>query len=151
MTYRKVPAALMAGALVSCIGWTVAAAPGDTPATVGRIYVAHTPETDGCPALDWHIVVGGGNTLSGMVGANDMKTVFRVTGSYSGSTLRLDGTEVGGTRTAAVNGAVQSDGRLAMSIGGLPVGAACQGKTVYLMWMNPHNYYNVNENAGGGG
>jgi hypothetical protein len=22
-----------------------------------------------------------------------------------------------------------------MSIGGLPVGSACQGKTVYLMWM----------------
>jgi hypothetical protein len=88
-----------------------------------------------------------------MVGADDMKLIFHVTGSYDPQmkTLRLNGTEVGGTRTAAVNGAVQPDGRLAMSIGGLPVGSACQGKTVYLLWMNPHNYYDVSVGGGSGG
>jgi hypothetical protein len=113
MNCWKLPGALVVVVvgLASCIGWAVAfAAPGDTPATPGRIYTAHTPEVGGCPALDWHIVVGGANTLSGMVGVEDMKTVFRVTGSYSGATLRLDGTEVGGTRTAAVNGAVRRMG-----------------------------------------
>jgi hypothetical protein len=90
--------------------------------------------------MDWHIVRGNNGTLNGMVAMDDMKTVFRVNGSLSGANFHMDGHEVGGTRTGALNGQLQSDGRLAMTFGGLPVGSACQGKTVYIKFRPPENY-----------
>jgi hypothetical protein len=142
MSFRKASAALLAGGLVSFVGWNVALAQPMTSAKAapGSVYSLHTAAVGGCPALDWHIVVGENNTFSGLVGADDMKVVFRVTGAMSGDhvNLKMTGQEIGGTRTGAVNGELQSDGRLAMTIGGLPVGAACQGKTVYIKWLNPY-------------
>jgi hypothetical protein len=144
MALRKLSTAVVvAGALVSCAGWNVASAqqaPGNTPATVGRVYTLHTKAVGPCPALDWHIVVGEKNTLSGMIGTDDMKTMFRVTGTFDPAlrTFQLTGQEVGGTRTGAINGAFQPQTyQMAASLGGLPVGAACQGTTVYIPWVNP--------------
>jgi hypothetical protein len=142
MILGKLSAGVMTGALLSCVGWGVASAqaPGNTPAVPGRVYTLHTAAVGGCPSLDWHIVVGANNTLSGMIGADDMKTVFRVSGTYDPNlkTFRLDGQEVGGTRTGAVNGAFQPETfNMAASLGGLPVGSACQGKTVYVKWLEP--------------
>lgn len=156
MNFRKVPVAVMAGALLSCAGWNVGSAqpakplPGDVPATVGRVYSIHTAAVGGCPSLDWHIVVGELNKLSGMIGTDDMKVVFSVTGQYNPAdkTFKLSGKEIGGSRNGAVNGQVQTDGRMAASLGGLPVGSACQGKTVYVQWQTAYDPYGA---AGGGG
>jgi len=84
-----------------------------------------------------------------MVGTDDMKVVFRLTGTRNptNKTFQMAGHEVGGAnRPGALNGQVQSDGRIAISLGGLPVGSACQGKTVYLKWVSPYDAY-----AGGSG
>jgi hypothetical protein len=148
MFIRKVNAAAMTALLLSCVGLNVAPAQVTGQAFPGRVYSMDTPAVGDCPSLDWHIVVGKNNTLTGMIGANDMQTVFRVTGSYNAEkAFHLTGTEVGGTRTAAINGQIQNDGQMAASLGGLPVGSACQGKTVYVRWNNPVD----NFTAGGGG
>ncbi len=94
--------------------------------------------------MDWHLVRMANNTLTGMVGMDDMKTVFRVSGAISGANFTLNGTEIGGTRTGALNGQLQSDGRIAMTFGGLPGGSACQGKTVYIRFRTPVEQGNTN-------
>jgi hypothetical protein len=137
MNARLLPTAMMAGALLSCVGGGVASAQQPAGQTAGgwgqsgTTFALHSNAGSGCPALDWHLVVMNDGTLAGMVGVNDMKTMFRVHGTYSGANFHLDGQEVGGTRTAAVNGQLQ-EGRVALTIGGLPVDSACQGKTVYI-------------------
>jgi hypothetical protein len=148
MLFTKIPATMVATVLISCMDVTIAPAQVTGQAFAARVYSMHTNAVGGCPSLDWHIVVGENNTLSGMIGANEMKTVFRVTGSYDANkAFHLSGHEVGGSRTGAVNGQIQGDGQMAATLGGLPVGAACQGKTVYVRWNNPVD----NFTAGGGG
>jgi hypothetical protein len=142
MRFRTVHAAVMAGALFSCVGLNVASAqaPAEPWVSPGTTYSAHTNASGGCPAMDWHIVRGNNGTLSGVVGVDDMKTMFKVTGSFSGANFHMDGTEIGGTRTGAVNGQIQSEGRVTMTLGGLPVGSACQGKVVYIPFSRPAPY-----------
>ena len=130
----KLSTVVAVGALLSCAGWNVASAqaPAQPWVSPGATYAIHTNAVGGCPAMDWHLIRMANGELGGMVGLNDMKTMFKVSGSVSGANFHLVGTEVGGSRKGEVNGQVQSDGRLAMTLGGLPVGSACQGKTVYV-------------------
>jgi hypothetical protein len=88
-------------------------------------------------------VVLKGGVMTGMVGVDDMKTMFRLNGTYSGANFQMTGQEVGGTRTGAVNGQLQNQ-KIAMTLGGLPVGSRCQGKTVYIQRREPAQF-------GGGG
>ena len=133
---RKISfAATMVGIALSCVNWGAlnAQTAADSAGPVGRVYVAHNRPSGGCPSMDWHVVLGENNTISGTVGADDMKALFRVTGNYSAAklTFRMYGNEVGGTRTAAVNGTILPDG-LKATIEGLPVKAPCQGKLVNI-------------------
>src|ERR1700691_6208985 len=75
----------------------------------GRIYVFHSKAAGGCPALDWHVVVGAGNSLSGMIAWNDMKSMAKATGSLGADkTFKMTAKEVGGAgRTATVDGQVR--------------------------------------------
>ncbi len=136
MICEKLPVAVIVGTLLSCTGWNAAfaQAAGTSGPVVGRVYVLHSNAAGECPSLDWHLVVGENNTLNGTVGANNMKTMFRVMGRYSAdkTTFRLYGNEIGGTRTAVVDGKIMPDNKLAATIDGLPVGAPCQGKTVHV-------------------
>jgi hypothetical protein len=148
MNVRNLSAAVLTGAVLSVVGWNVAPAQAADPwVETGTTYSLHSNAVGGCPAMDWHIVRGENGTLTGMVAMDDMKTVFRVVGQIdkNGAKFQMNGSEVGGTRTGAVNGELQSNGRIAMTIGGLPVGSACQGKTVYIQFRTPYNY------AGGNG
>jgi hypothetical protein len=134
MIVNKVRGAVMAGALLSCAGWNVASAqaPAQSWGEPGTTYALHSNAAGDCPAMDWHLVVMNDGSIHGIVGLNDMKTLFEVAGTYTGATFHLDGHELGGTRSGAVNGQLQSEGRIALTLGGLPIGAACQGKTVYI-------------------
>jgi hypothetical protein len=142
MILSKASAIILAGTLLSGVGASIAFAQqptgqaGGNWGQAGTTYALHSNAASGCPALDWHLVVQNDGSIGGMVGVNDMKTMFRVHGTYSGANFHLDGQEVGGTRTAAVNGQLQ-DQRIAISIGGLPVDSACQGKTVYIKRREP--------------
>jgi len=129
--------AVMAAALLSCVGWNTARAQATGQPYVGRVYSLHINAFQGCPSLDWHIVVGENHTLSGIIAVDNMKTVYRVTGSYEpGKSFRLDGRQVDGAGTGAINGKIEPTGIMAATLGGLPVGSACQGKTVYVPWGN---------------
>jgi len=143
MIYNNMRAVAIAGALLSCVGWNGASAqaPGDTTSFVGRVYTLHTMWTGDCPSLDWHIVVGEGNTLAGLISTDNNKAVFRVAGAFNpqAKTFQLAGTEIGSGRPGAVNGKIQPDGRLEASLGGLPLGAACQGKSVSVQWVTAGN------------
>jgi hypothetical protein len=47
----------------------------------GRILGFHSEPSNGCPGLDWHIVVGARNQLKGMISWDDMHDIVRVSGS----------------------------------------------------------------------
>jgi hypothetical protein len=156
MISRKTQAAAVAAALLSCMGWHNASAQVAGKAYVGRIYALHTAAVGACPALDWNIVVGPNHTLSGVVGANDMEVLFRVTGTYAADgSFHLEGTEVGGTRTGAVDGQIQRRTQSMMAtLGGMGVDSPCQGKTVYVRPIPPYNPYQAAAGLGvmsGGG
>jgi len=142
MNFGKLPAAVIAGALLTCVSGNIASAQAPEQPWVksGTTYDNHSEAAGDCPALDWHIVRGAGGSLTGLVSTDDMKTVFRVTGRIVEANLHLEGTEITGPHpgtAGAVNGQLQSEGRIAMTLGGLPVGSRCQDKTVYLVWHLP--------------
>jgi hypothetical protein len=143
----------LAGALLSGVGGSVAFAQQPTGGTAGQTagdwgqpgstFAMHSNAVDDCPAMDWNIVVQKDGIMTGMVGVDDTKAIFRLTGTYSGANFHLNGQEVGGTRTASANGQLQEQ-KIAMTLGGLPVGSRCQGKTVYIQRREPAQF-------GGGG
>ena len=103
----------------------------------GRIFVFHSKATGTCPALDWHLVVGANNTLGGMIGWDDMKSMARVDGSIGPNrTFKLTGTRVSGGPSqggATIDGQVGTDGWLLANIHGPAVN--CQG--VKVPWFVP--------------
>ena len=50
----------------------------------GRVYTFHSTAQAGCPALDWHVVVGANGTLQGMIAWNDMKQMAHASGTVKG-------------------------------------------------------------------
>lgn len=125
--------AIFAGALASIVLCGPVSA---QQAPVGRIYVFHSTAQGSCPALDWHVVVGGNNALTGMVAWNDMKSIARVSGTVnmSAKTFAMTAKEVGGQgHTATISGVVRSDGWLVADIKGPNVN--CQG--IVVPWFVP--------------
>jgi hypothetical protein len=109
----------------------------------GAVYTLHSRAQGSCPSLDWHLVVGPNNTLSGMVAWDDMKMMARATGTLDMSkrTFMLTAKEVGGEgRTAMVDGTVRMDGWFIANISG--PGVACKEIKVPL---------NAQQSVGGGG
>lgn len=126
MISGKLIAALAAGALIA--GATSYVASAQSP---GAVYVFHSAPAGTCPSLDWHVVVGANNALSGMIAWDDMKSMARATGSIgSNKTFHMDAKEVGGTKTATIDGQVGSDGWLTANIMGQ--GIDCKGIKVAI-------------------
>ncbi|HSZ88806.1 MAG TPA: hypothetical protein VK822_05460 [Acetobacteraceae bacterium] len=103
----------------------------------GRVFVFHSKPTGTCPALDWHIVVGANNTLEGMIGWDDMKSMAKVTGSIGANrTFKMAGTRVSGgpgQGGATIDGQVRQDGWMVANIHGPRVD--CQG--IQVPWFAP--------------
>jgi hypothetical protein len=102
----------------------------------GRLFVFHSTAQASCPALDWHIVVGPGGTLSGMISWDNMKSMAHATGTVnmSARTFSMKAQEVGGqARTATVDGTVRGDGWLVANVKGANV--SCQG--IAVPWFTP--------------
>jgi hypothetical protein len=109
---------LTAGALAMAATCAVAAA---QPLPEGRIYAFHSSAQGGCPALDWHVVVGANNTLDGMISWDAMKSMAHASGSVNAQarTFSMRAKEVGGQgRTATVDGTLRGDGYLLANIKG---------------------------------
>jgi hypothetical protein len=97
----------------------------------GRVYIFHSKPAGACPALDWHVVVGAGGSLSGMIAWDDMKAMAKATGSVNQQTrtFTMNATEVGGQgRKATIDGQVRQDGWLIANVKAPNV--TCTGITV---------------------
>ncbi len=103
----------------------------------GRVYVFHSAATSGCPALDWHVVAGANNSLSGMVAWDSMKSMAMVSGQVGPDrTFKMTGHRVGapaGDPGATIDGTVGSDGWLTANVHGAKVN--CQG--IKVAWFVP--------------
>ena len=127
-------AVLLAGAALT----GVATAQPSTTAYVGRVYEFHAPGKGGCPAQDWHIVVGPNDTLSGMISTNDMARVFKVTGKIQpNNRFHLDGKEVGGNASGSIDGQVTSDGKLTAMIEPMNPNSPCKGVSITVPFYQP--------------
>lgn len=47
----------------------------------GKVLTFHSSASGDCPGLDWHIVIGASNKLTGMLAWDDMQHIVRVTGT----------------------------------------------------------------------
>ena len=103
----------------------------------GRVYAFHSGATASCPALDWHIVLGAGGALDGMISWNNMESLARARGSINmtSGAFQMTAQEVGGQgRTATIDGTVNtSNGTLLANIQGPNV--SCKG--VQVPWFAP--------------
>jgi hypothetical protein len=119
MTRSKTIGTIAVGALT--LGSMYNAAPAQqVTLPEGRVYVFHSKPTGACPALDWHVVVGANNALSGMIAWDDMKAMASVSGSLTPDrTFSMTAKEVGGQgRTAMVSGTLRTDGYLIATVKG---------------------------------
>jgi hypothetical protein len=134
------PKMIVASALA--IATTCGAAMAQSAVPPGRVFAFHSQAAGACPGLDWHLVVGPNNSLSGMLAWDDMKAMAHVTGSVTPArTFTMTAKEVGGQgRTANITGQVRTDGWLVASIKGPKI--ECNNITV--SWYTPAQ-------AGGGG
>jgi hypothetical protein len=116
--------------------------PAGTDLPDGRIYAFHSNAKNGCRALDWHIVVGANNTLSGMISWDDMKSVAVASGSANPAkrTFHLNAKRAGASG-ATIDGRIRDDGWLLANIKGPNVD--CRGLAV--QWFVP------SQGAGNGG
>jgi hypothetical protein len=118
----------------------------------GRVYVFHSKPAGQCPALDWHVVVGPDNKLSGMVAWNNMQNMANVTGTINPDrTFSMTGNAIdpvkpwpmascpprcppeGQEQTAVIFGTLKADGRLTANIRG--PNFDCQG--IEVPWFVP--------------
>ena len=77
----------------------------------GTVYTLHSGATGSCPSLDWHLVSGTDNSIAGMIGWNNMKSMAHASGTFSPDRhVNLTATEVGGAeKTATIMGTALSD------------------------------------------
>lgn len=79
--------------------WTGATlAQGVTAVPAGSYYSFHSTAQGGCPALDWHVVVGLNGALSGMIAWNNMQSMAHAEGTVNqqARTFQMSATEQGG-------------------------------------------------------
>jgi hypothetical protein len=126
--------------LIAASALAVAATCGVASAQIvppGRIFVFHSPPNGTCPTLDWHLVVGENNALSGMLAWDDMKSIAKVTGKIGADrTFKLTATRVSGGPSqggATITGQVGTDGWLLADIHGPTVN--CPG--IKVPWFVP--------------
>jgi hypothetical protein len=96
-----------------------------------RVFVYHSDASGGCPALDWHIVVGANNSLHGMIAWNNMANIANVAGSVTPNrTFTIHAVAVAGGQgqAAIVTGRVRADGWIVANINGPKID--CQGISV---------------------
>ena len=125
--------------LIATSGIAIAATCGIASAqgTTDRVYAFHSPSQRGCPPLDWHVVLTGGNQLNGMISWDNMQLMAHVSGTVNTTarTFQMTAQEQGGQgRTATITGTVQQNGWLVASINGANV--KCTGVTV--QWYSPY-------------
>ena len=101
----------------------------------GRVYSFHSPAPLGnCHALDWHMVVGANNTLTGMISWDNMQNIANVSGTVNPAnrSFQTHAMRPGG-RGATIDGQIRQDGWLIANIKGPNVD--CEG--IKVQWSVP--------------
>jgi hypothetical protein len=138
MKARILLATMTVGALSA--GAMLTTAHAQLPPAPGTLFVLHSTAQGACPALDWHVVVGEGGTLSGMISWNGMKSVANVTGTTNAEhQFSMTATEIGGEgRTATITGQRRPrDGWLIADVNG--PGIACKEIEIPVFHPNSGN------------
>ena len=129
MDAKKLLTGVATAALLAIGGTSAAYAQAGQAIAPGTVYSLHTAATGSCPALDWHLVVGEGGALSGMIAWNNMKSMAHVDGKIgTDRTFSMMAKEVAGPRvgaTAKVTGTAYTDGWLIANVEG--DGVKCMG------------------------
>ena len=121
LRFRQVTVAAIAGFLTADGFGTPTSA--QTP---GAVYAFHSDEVGDCPPLEWSIVVGGNNTLSGIIAWDSMRKMARVFGTVAADgSFHMDATDVSGAgKNAVIDGQLMASGWLTAAIKG--PGIDCQ-------------------------
>ncbi len=103
----------------------------------GRLYVFHSKASGGCPELDWHIVVGNNDSLTGMISWDNMQHMAKATGAMTSNRhFKMTAKEVGGeNREAEITGTVNSAGWIIANIDG--PGVKCERVTIPFYVATP--------------
>jgi hypothetical protein len=106
--------ATAAAIAIAIVGGTAAAQQSQEP----RIFTFHANASGSCPDLDWHVVLAPDDTVTGMIGWQNMQMLVRVTGKLDRAkkTFSLTGKEAGGNLTATIDGQVISPNHLVAHI-----------------------------------
>ena len=127
----KLNVAIAAGALMVGLAGSATA----LELTQGRVLTFHSETANGCPGLDWHVVVGANNQLSGIIAWDNMKDVSRVIGvADKEGKFHLDLQPINGVgNTGTVDGQFPDhNGWLTAHV----MGAGCPTEDVKVAWSN---------------
>jgi hypothetical protein len=105
--------------------------------TQGRVLVFHSEPSGGCPGLDWHLVAGANDRLTGLIAWDDMKEVTRVSGSadQDGKFHLILQPVNGSGNKGSVDGQLPDyNGWLTASV----TGAGCPHQDIQVEWFRPH-------------
>ena len=116
---------------IAIMGGTAAAQQSQEP----RIFTFHANASGSCPDLDWHLVLAPDDTVTGMIGWQQMELLVRVTGKLdrANRTFSLLGKEAGGNRTATIDGTVISPNHLMAHIKAPAANVDCPNVEVWGM------------------
>lgn len=146
MLTSKICAVLGAGAALSIAAGSLAVAQLKAP-EAGTVYSAHSASVGGCPDMVWHVEVGSHSTLTGTVAYDGLRKVWRLSGAFQpDGKFHLNGTEMGGDhRKGVVDGRLNPDGSLIMTLHSTAGSTPCDNKTISLPWFRGGNdpYPNV--------
>lgn len=117
---------------------TIMAGTATAQRTEDEVFTFRANANGACPVLDWHLVVAPDNTVTGMIGWQNMQLLVRVTGTVDldKRTFSLTGKEAGGNRTATIEGEIISRNQLLVHIKAPEANIDCPdvkvwGKTVH--------------------
>ena len=129
---------MLSAKLLGASALAIAATCGVASAQVlpeGRVYSFHSPAPNGsCHALDWHMVVGADNSLTGMISWDNMHNISNVSGTVNPAKRSFEANAMRpGGRGAKIDGQIRQDGWLIANIKGPNVD--CQG--IKVQWFVP--------------
>jgi len=108
----------------------------------GRAYGFHTKATGACQSADWYVYIDDDKTVEGYASWDRQRMRATLSGRINDDgTLQLHAKEMGGERTAVINGRAEGD-NLVFTLSGS--GTPCDGVT----WKVPRQSYGRVEVSG---
>ena len=126
--------------IAAALAITIMAGTAEAQRTEDEIFSFRANASGSCPMLDWHPVVAPDNTVTGIIGWQNMQLLVRVTGTMDleTKTFTLTGKEQGGGRTATIEGEILARNHLLAHIKAPEANIDCPnvnvwGKTIHAL------------------